>query len=166
MAKPVYGKDKILLFRLLEDQATDKAAKLALQVTHKFGYSRRNSSTGTKDGSVNMPGSLAAVIDITAVASDDPVNNMLKDSVVNGKKLECWEVDIGAAPVGGKYPATYMQGSLENWEVPADVDGVATFTTKFNIDGKPVEGQATVDPAILSTLEAAYTFVDTVAKTT
>ena len=164
MANPIYGKNKILLFRLLEDKATDKAAKLALQTTHKFGFTRRNSSTGTKDGSVNTPGSLAAVLDITAVASDDPVNNMLMEAVISGKKLECWEVDIGAAPTGGKYPAQYMQGTLENWDIPSDVDGVSTFTTRFNIDGKPVSGMATVEAAVLQTIEAAYAFADTVAS--
>lgn len=161
MKTPVYGKNKILLFRVLKDAASKTAAKLALQTTHRFTYSRSANTTATKDGTIVTSNGLVVILDITAVASNDETNTMLKKAVESGEKLEVWEVDISAAPQAGKYPAVYARGSLENWEVPADVEGTVTFTTKMNIDGKPVSGLATVDPAILAEIESAYAFVDT-----
>ncbi|MHB9781489.1 phage major tail protein, TP901-1 family [Streptococcus sp. 10F2] len=157
-----FGKDKILMFRKLGDKKA--AAKLALQTEHSWNYERSNEATKTKDGAVVSDGGLEVTLQIEAVATHDELNKMLKDSVLQGFKLEVWEIDLAGTKQGGKYPALYAQGSLSNWETPANVEELETISTEMAIDGKPVEGYAT----LTADQEAAirYAFADTTAITT
>ncbi|EAE4828480.1 phage major tail protein, TP901-1 family [Listeria monocytogenes] len=137
----IQGKSKILMFRLLSEANTRAAAKLALQTEHSFSYSRNTNSTQTKDGAVNSGGGLETTISIEAVSSRDEINLMLKNSVIEGTKLEVWEIDLdGKKDASGKYPALYARGDLASWEVPANVEDLETISTEMNVDGKPVPG--------------------------
>lgn len=151
------GKDKILMFRKLGDKTA--AAKLALQTEHKWKNERKNDTTSTKDGSIISDKGLEVTLSIEAVATRDELNSMLKDSVVNGYKLEVWEIDLGGEKQGEKYPALYAQGSLNSWEVPANVEDLETISTEMAIEGKPVAGYATLSDAQIA--EINYTFADT-----
>nr|WP_205397280.1 phage major tail protein, TP901-1 family [Streptococcus lutetiensis] len=151
------GKDKILMFRKLGDRTA--AAKLALQTEHKWKYERKNDSKKTKDGAVNSDKGLEVVLSIEAVATRDELNLMLKDSVVNGYKLEVWEIDLAGTKQGNKYPALYAQGSLNSWEVPDNVEELETISTEMAIEGKPVDGYATLSDVQIA--EINYTFADT-----
>lgn len=159
MAIPKHGKQKILRFRLLEDEATKSAAKLALQTEHNWNYNRSRDTTQTKDGAISSGGGLEVTLDIDAVVSDDPVNNMLKRSVIEDKKLEVWDIDISATNEDGSYNATYAQGSLESWEVPSEVESFETLSTTMVIDMVPQEGKVTITPE--EELEVQYVFRDT-----
>lgn len=152
-----YGKDKILMFRKLGDKTA--AAKLALQTEHKWSYERDSDVTKTKDGAVTSDGGLEVTLEIEAVATSDDLNKMLKQSVIDGFKLEVWEIDLAGKKTGNKYPALYAQGKLSNWEVPSNVEDLETISTELTVDGKPVEGLAT----LTSEQEAAiqYAFKDT-----
>ena len=151
------GKDKILMFRKLGDRTA--AAKLALQTEHKWKYERKNDSKKTKDGSVNSDKGLEVTLSIEAVATRDDLNLMLKDSVANGYSLEVWEIDLAGEKQGDKYPAVYAQGSLNSWEVPDNVEDLETISTEMAIEGKPVDGYATLSDAQIA--EINYTFADT-----
>lgn len=155
----IYGKDRILMFRKLGDKKA--AAKLALQTEHKWNFERSNNVTKTKDGAVTSDGGLEVKLSIEAVASRDEVNLMLKQSVMEGFKLEVWDIDLTDKKANGKYGATYAQGSLANWEVPSNVEELTTISTEMTIDGKPVDGEAT----LTAEQEAAirYAFADTTA---
>lgn len=152
-----FGKNKILMFRKLGDKTA--AAKLALQTEHKWKYERKNDSTATKDGSVVSDKGLEVTLSIEAVTSRDDVNKMLKNSVVNGEKLEVWEIDLAGEKQGQKYPALYAQGALSSWEVPANVEDLETLSTEMTIEGKPVEGYATLTDSQVK--EINYAFKDT-----
>lgn len=104
-------------------------------------------------------GGLEVTLSIEAVSSRDELNKMLKQSVVDGFKLEVWEIDLAGQKSSDKYPALYAQGSLASWEVPSNVEDLETISTEMTIDGKPVEGYAT----LTAEQEAAirYAFVDT-----
>ena len=154
-----HGKDKVLLFRKLGDKKA--ASKLALQVEHTWNYERSNEATKTKDGAVVSDGGLEVTLELEAVASRDDLNKMLKESVVKGFKLEVWEIDLAGTKNGEKYPALYAQGSLSNWEVPANVEELETFTTEMAIDGVPKEGYATLTAAQEAAIR--YAFQDTTA---
>lgn len=156
-----YGKDKILMFRKLGDKTA--AAKLALQIEHKIKYERESDAKKTKDGVVNAVGGLEVTMEIEAVTTRDPLNKMLKDSVVEGFKLEVWEIDLAGEKQSGKYPALYMQGSLATWEVPSNVNDLETLSTEFKVDGKPQEGYATLTAEQAE--EIAYAFQDVTAIT-
>ncbi len=155
-----FGKNKILMFRKLGD--TTAAAKLALQTEHKWKYERKNDSTATKDGSVVSDKGLEVTLSIEAVTSRDDVNKMLKNSVVNGEKLEVWEIDLAGEKQGEKYPALYAQGALSSWEVPDNVEDLETLSTEMTIEGKPVEGYATLTASQVK--EINYAFKDTTAS--
>ena len=152
-----FGKNKILMFRKLGDKTA--AAKLALQTEHKWKYERKNDSTATKDGSVVSDKGLEVTLSIEAVTSRDDVNKMLKNSVVNGEKLEVWEIDLAGEKQGQKYPALYAQGALSSWEVPDNVEDLETLSTEMTIEGKPVEGYATLTDSQVK--EINYAFKDT-----
>lgn len=155
-----FGKNKILMFRKLGD--TTAAAKLALQTEHKWKYERKNDSTATKDGSVVSDKGLEVTLSIEAVTSRDDINKMLKNSVVNGEKLEVWEIDLAGEKQGEKYPALYAQGALSSWEVPDNVEDLETLSTEMTIEGKPVEGYATLTASQVE--EINYAFKDTTAS--
>ncbi|MCO4481527.1 hypothetical protein Si128_00182 [Streptococcus infantarius subsp. infantarius] len=155
-----FGKNKILMFRKLGDKKA--AAKLALQTEHKWKYERKNDSTATKDGSVVSDKGLEVTLSIEAVTSRDDINKMLKNSVVNGEKLEVWEIDLAGEKQGEKYPALYAQGALSSWEVPDNVEDLETLSTEMTIEGKPVEGYATLTASQVE--EINYAFKDTTAS--
>lgn len=155
-----FGKNKILMFRKLGDKTA--AAKLALQTEHKWKYERKNDSTATKDGSVVSDKGLEVTLSIEAVTSRDDINKMLKNSVVNGEKLEVWEIDLAGEKQGEKYPALYAQGALSSWEVPDNVEDLETLSTEMTIEGKPVEGYATLTDSQVK--EINYAFKDTTAS--
>ena len=157
----MYGKDKILMFRKLGDKTA--AGKLALQTEHTWKYERKNDIKKTKDGAVSSDGGLEVKLSIEAVSSRDELNKMLKKSVVEGFKLEVWEIDLAGAKVGNKYPALYAQGSLSSWEVPSNVEDLETISTEMTIDGKPAEGQATLTAEQEAAIQ--YAFADTTAIT-
>ena len=159
MIKPIYGKDKILMFRLLDNATEENATKLGLQIEHTLSSERNVDSTQTKDGPITSDGGVEYSLELTAVASQDDVNTMLKQSVDEQKVLEVWEINLAGEKEEEKYPALYMQGKLESWELPANVEELAEISTTLKIDGKPQEGFATLskeeEQAIL------YTFRDT-----
>lgn len=156
--KPIYGKDKILMFRLLDEASKKSAAKLALQIEHKIGAERSVDTTKTKDGAVNSDGGVEYSLDLTAVASQDEVNEMLMRSVDEQKTLEVWEINLAGEKQGEKYPALYMQGKLDSWELPANVEDLAEITSSMKIDGKPQKGFATISESDKQAI--LYTFRD------
>lgn len=155
-----FGKNKILMFRKLGDETA--AAKLALQTEHTWKYERSMDSEKTKDGAIVKDGGLEVTLSIEAVTSRDDVNKMLKKSVVDGEKLEVWEIDLAGEKQGEKYPALYAQGALSSWEVPDNVEDLETLSTEMTIEGKPVEGYATLTASQVE--EINYAFKDTKAS--
>ena len=78
MAEPIYGKDKILMFRLFKERNTKNATKLALQTKHTWKYDSKSDSSDTKDGAINSPATPVATLEIEAISSLDEVNKFLK----------------------------------------------------------------------------------------
>lgn len=157
------GKNKILLFRQLSKD-TEDAAKLVFQTEHTFTYSRDLNKIVTKDGTIIKVGELETEVSIDALqAKNDPVNKMLQDSVINGEKLEMWEVtvDEDLKTEDGKYPAIYVQGYLDSWETNAAVEDESTVSTTFNVEMDPQFGEATLTEAQEEAVQ--YAFRDTTA---
>ncbi len=158
------GKDHILMVRLLEEATKKQAARLALQIEHSWSYSRSNTATETKDGTINAPGGLATTLNLTAISTNDDVNKMLKQSVIEGKKVEFWDIDLSSYDESTKKcKAVYAQGSLESWEIPKPVADYINISTTANIDGTPQEGEVTLDPTQVD--QILYAFRDITAYT-
>lgn len=134
------GKNKILLFRKLGE--TEDAAKLLFQTEHTFDYSRELDKIITKDGVVIKVGELETEVSIEAIqAKSDPTAKMLQDAVINGDKLEMWEVTVDEdVKEDDKYPAVYCQGYLENWELPAGAEDEAEVSSTFQVELAPQFG--------------------------
>ena len=150
------GKNKILAFRKLSEAGTATGAKLAFQVEHTLNYERNNESTATKDGAVINPGGLVATLEINALASNDPVNNMLMESVIAGEKLEIWEIDLTTEGTLNTYPALYMRGNLRSWSVPAPTEGPVEISTSADIDGVPQDGTVTFTAEQMDEIQYAF----------
>lgn len=156
------GKNKILLFRVLKDEETKDAAKLVFQTDHTFNYSRSLDKILTKDGTVIKVGELETEVSIEAIqAKEDPVGDMLRDSVLKGQKLELWEVNVDEDLKGedDKYPAIYVQGYLESWESNANVEDESTISTTFQVEMEPQFGEATLTAEQQKAVQ--YAFRDT-----
>ncbi len=151
------GKNRILMFRKLSEMKNESAARLALQTEHEWEYSRDTDLEQTKDGPISTDGGLEVTLSINAIASDDPVNNMLRTAVIEGEKLEVWDIDI-TKKVGGKYPALYARGNLNSWTIPANVEDYLELETEMIIDGKPQEGEVTLTAEQEKFVQ--YTFMD------
>ena len=162
MAEMLQGKHKILLFRLLSEEATKEAAKLVFQTEHTFSYSRSLDKITTKDGTVIKVGELETEVSIEAIqAKDDPVGEMLRDSVIKGQKLEMWEVTIDPDAVGSEYDAIYVQGYLDSWETPASAEDESTISSTFQVEMNPQFGKATLTEEQSKAVQ--YAFRDTTA---
>lgn len=142
--KAQHGKDFILAFRLLKDAKTKKGTKLGLQIEHELTYNRDSDTTQTKDGAVVTPKGLECTLSLTAVSTGDEVNEMLMQSVVNGHKLEIWEIDLSSKDADNKYKAKYMRGNLGEWALPRNVEDLVEISTEASIDGVPVDGLLTL----------------------
>lgn len=153
------GKEKILMFRKFGDKTA--AAKLALQTEHEWEYSRDADTTKTKDGAVVADGGLETKLSITAIGTKDELNEMLKKSVVDGYKVEVWEIDLSDKKGNGKYGALYAIGRLSSWKVPANVEELVEIESEMSVEGKPQAGEATLTAEQVK--EIQYTFQDTTA---
>lgn len=157
------GKNKILLFRNLKN-TEETAAKLSFQTGHSFSLSRDGDSIATKDGSIVKLGELEGeVSSIEAVqAKGDPVAKMLLDSVIDGDKLEVWEVTVDEdLKEGETYPAIYAQGYLTSWETESPVEDEASYSGDFLVELAPQFGMATLTEEQQEAVQ--YAFRDTTA---
>lgn len=157
----IRGKDKFLLFRKLSDATKNIAAKLALQTNHEWSYERDTEATPTKDGAVNSTGGLVVSLEIEAISSNDDVNNLLFDAVLQDEKLEVWEVNMASySETDQMYDMLYARGNLNEWTVPNDVEELSELSTTMSIDGRPVKGRAKLTTEQKLIIESLYGFRD------
>ena len=164
--KPRKGKDKILMFRDLTKATTVSAARLALQVTHTINYERSTDSVQTKDGQISEYQGLVVSVDFDAVASNDPVNNMLADAVKNGHVVEMWEIDLASkkekqgATGTYEWDALYMQGLIDTWAVPEGAVGFVEFSANMAVNGEPQKGKVTLTEEQEAAVQYAFRDLD------
>lgn len=153
----IRGKDKILYFRRLKDQAQEDGAKLAYQTNHEITYSRDNESTATKDGAVNTAGSLETTISITALLTRGGISDLMREAVKTGETIEVWEVDLAGGNTEGEYPALYGQGTFNEWTDPADVEEISELDTEMNINGELQKGTVQLTSENINEIQYAFT---------
>lgn len=160
--KMLDGKNKVLLFRKYGD--TDVATKLVFQTEHTFSYNRELDAIVTKDGTVIKVGELESEIDIDAIqATSDPTGEMLEKSIIDGERLELWEVNVDPdLKEDDKFPAVYCQGFLETWDPVSSAEDEAEVSASFKVDLKPQFGMATMTEE--QQLTAQYAFRDTIEE--
>lgn len=160
----LFGKQKVLLFRRLADRTEGiDGTKLVFQVDHTFTYNRELDRVQTKDGVIVKVGGLEAEVPIEALQSkEDATADILKKSVLNGEKLELWEVTIDEdlKDEEGRYPAVYAQGYLDSWEIGANVEDESTVSSNFIVEMVPQEGFTALSKS--QELAVQYAFVEAV----
>ncbi len=159
------GKNRILLFRLLEDAEKNVAAKLSFQTEHTFSYSRSLDRIATKDGTIIKVGELETEVSIEAIqAKKDSVFTMLQEAALKGKKLELWEVSVDEDLKNdeGKYPAVYAQGYLDSWEPSSPTEDEASISSNFIVELEPQFGFATLTAEQENAVQ--YAFRDTIEE--
>lgn len=144
------GKNTVLLFRLLKEQNTENAVKLAFQTEHELTESRDTDSTATKDGNIVTPSALETSLDCTSIlAKDDTTADKLRQALRNYEKIEIWEVDLSSPKTGGtnQYKATYFQGYVSEWSKSPSAEDSIELSLTFTIEGQGVDGYATLTDA-------------------
>lgn len=160
----VNGKHSILLFRELS-KASEKPADIMLfQEEHTFSYEREYDKVVTKSGVVLKQGNLDTEVEIEAIqAVYDPVQEFLERSVIDGIKLELWQVntDPRVKNEDGEYPAIYVQGYLSTWEPASPAEDEPDISGAFMVEYEPTFGWTKLSEVQESAVQAAYGFRDT-----
>lgn len=159
--RAIEGKNRVLKFRKLKDAGTDAAKHLALQTEHSWSSSKDIARTATKDGAKIASGGAEDTLSISALSSDDEVNNYLEQAYRDDDVLEVWDIDLSSPHETdeNKYKARYARGLLNGWETPAPTEDFVTLDTEMEIDLVPQDGYATVTESEQE--EIQYAFRDT-----
>ena len=81
MAEAVAGKRIVYLYRLLEEQATEDAVRMAFVTEDGITRSKDADSTATKDGSIRTPGAMEVEKTMTSILiKGDTMIKKLKDA--------------------------------------------------------------------------------------
>ena len=142
------GIDKILLFRLLKDEKSSTATKLAFQTEHSVEVSRDSDSQKTKDGTIQTLGAIEYDFSATCIlAKGDEMAAKLNEALFNGDIVEIWEVDKAEKGTGDnvdKYKATYYQGYVSKYSETANSEDRIELELEFAINGIGQKGYVTL----------------------
>lgn len=158
MAKVSKGINTVLFFQALDDSTTDgNQLRLAFQTDHSISRERETMEEQTKDGMLKDTGNEDVSVDITSyVVRNDATHELLKRAYTDDEVLQCWEVDITEQTEDGKYPATYMQGKLTNYNTSAGTDGYTELSTTFAVNLSPRDGEVTLSPEQFTAVQYAF----------
>ena len=161
------GKNTVLLFRLLKEQGTQSAVKLAFQTEHELTESRDTDTTATKDGNIVTPSALETSLDCTSIlAKGDETADKLRQALRDYEKIEIWEVDLSTKGSGSdaeKYKAMYYQGYVSEWSKSPSAEDSIELSLTFTIEGVGQSGFVTLTPEQENVVK--YVFKDVTAAT-
>lgn len=160
------GIHAILLFRLLKEASSEKAAKLAFQTEHEVGKSRDVDGQKTKDGIIQSVGALEYDFKATSIlAKGDKLAAKLEEAMEKGELVEIWDIDSEKASEehdnSGKYPATYYQGYISSFSAKKNAEENIEIEMEFAINGVGQKGFATLTEEQKAAVQ--YKFKDTTA---
>ena len=165
MAEAVQGSKIIYLYRLLEEQQTEDAFRLAFVTEDSISYSKDADSTVTKDGTIRTPSAVEIEKPMTCILSQgDTVIDKLKNAMLNDKVVELWEANL-AEPVTGqtnKFKGTYFQGYITSYEKTSNAEDMVEIQMTIGVNGKGADGNVTVTASQQD--DASYVFTDTPAQ--
>lgn len=160
----IKGNRIIYLYRILKEEATNDAAAIAFTTENSRSKSRDSDTVTTKDGTIRVPGEVETEISTTALFSseNDEMIAKVEKALDDGDKVEIWEVNLdkpGTDTNNGKFAAKYFQGYVTSFELTSNSEDHAEASLDFGIEGKGVDGYATVTDEQQEI--AAYAFKDT-----
>ena len=161
--KPIQGKKRILLFRLLKDASKAKAAKLAFQTEHEVSKTRDSETTETKDGAISTGQGLEEEITFSCIIADgDPTYDMLNQAMDENEILEIWEVNTSEEQ-DGQYPGKYRQGIMTELTETANAEDLMEFEGTYKTNGLAQPGLITLSQEQKEVVQ--YAFRDTTEHT-
>lgn len=164
MAEAVQGSRIIYLYRLLEEQATEDAFRIAFVTEDSISYSKDADSTVTKDGVIRTPSAVEIEKPMTCILAKGDVDiKKLKNAMLNDKVIELWEANLDE-PVEGeenKFYGTYFQGYITSYEKTSNAEDMVEIQMTVGVNGKGADGEVTVTDDQQE--DASYVFVDTPA---
>ena len=165
MAEAVQGSRIIYLYRLLDEQATQDAFRVAYVTEDSISYSKDADSTVTKDGVIRTPSAVEIEKPMTCIlAKGDTDIKKLKNAMLNDKLIELWEANLDE-PVDpaydDKFYGTYFQGYITSFEKSSNAEDMVEIQMTIGVNGKGADGEVTVTDEQQE--DASYVFVDTPA---
>ena len=165
MAEAVQGSKIIYLYRLLKEQATEDAFRLAFVTEDSISYEKDADSTITKDGAIRTPSAAEIEKPVTCILSKGDTDvKKLKEAMLNDELIELWEANLDE-PVEGeknKFYGTYFQGYITSYEKTSNAEDMVEIAMTVGVNGTGKDGEVTV-PADQQE-DASYVFVDTPAQ--
>lgn len=162
MAEAVQGSKIVYLYRLLSEQSTADAFRLAFVTEDSISYSKDADSTVTKDGVIRTPSAVEIEKPMTCIlAKGDTDIAKLKTAMLQDKVIELWEANL-AEPVTGqtnKFKGTYFQGYITSYEKTSNAEDMVEIQMTVGVNGTGADGNVTVTTSQQE--DASYTFVDT-----
>lgn len=154
------GQNQILLFRLLKDATTKKAAKMAFQTEHETSESADAEVTQTKDGPISVSAGIEEEITFNCImARGDEVDEMLRQAMREKEIVEVWEVDITEKSEEERYPAEYRQGLVTERSKTANAEDLIEVEYSFTTNGISQSGEVTLTSEQEEVIQ--YAFRDT-----
>ena len=164
MAEAVQGSKIIYLYRLLKEQTTEDAFRLAFVTEDSISYEKDADSTITKDGAIRTPSAAEIEKPVTCILSKGDTDvKKLKEAMLNDELIELWEANLDE-PVEGKenkFYGTYFQGYITSYEKTSNAEDMVEIAMTVGVNGTGKDGEVTV-PADQQE-DASYVFVDTPA---
>ena len=160
----VQGKKIIYLYRLLKEQATEDAFRLAFVTEDSISYEKDADSTITKDGSIRTPSAAELEKPATCILpKGDEYVKKLKNAMLKDELVELWEANLDE-PVEGeenKFYGTYFQGYVTSYEKTSNAEDMVEIQLTIGINGQGVDGEVTVPKDQQE--DTSYVFEDTPA---
>lgn len=165
MAEAVQGSKIIYLYRLLEEQTSEDAFRLAFVTEDSISYSKDADSTVTKDGTIRTPSAVEIEKPLTCIlAKGDTDIAKLKNAMLNDKVVELWEANLEEAGTGtNKFKGTYFQGYITSFEKTSNAEDMVEVQITIGVNGKGADGEVTVSADQQD--DASYVFTDTPKQT-
>lgn len=164
MGNAVQGSKIVYLYRLLEEQATADAFRLAYVTEDSISYSKDADSTVTKDGTIRTPSAVEIEKPMTCILSKGDTDiDKLKNAMLNDKVIELWEANLDEPVLNmtNKFKGTYFQGYITSYEKTSNAEDMVEVQMTIGVNGKGADGNVTVTASQQD--DASYTFVDTEA---
>ena len=162
MSNAVQGSKIVYLYRLLEEQATEDAFRLAYVTEDSISYSKDADSTVTKDGTIRTPSAVEIEKPMTCILSKGDTDiDKLKNAMLNDKIIELWEANLDEPVLNttNKFKGTYFQGYITSYEKTSNAEDMVEIQMTIGVNGKGADGNVTVTASQQD--DASYTFTDT-----
>lgn len=162
MSNAVQGSKIVYLYRLLEEQATADAFRLAYVTEDSISYSKDADSTVTKDGTIRTPSAVEIEKPMTCILSKGDTDiDKLKNAMLNDKVIELWEANLDepVPNMTNKFKGTYFQGYITSYEKTSNAEDMVEVQMTIGVNGKGADGNVTVTASQQD--DASYTFTDT-----